>query len=208
MPDILHRFEVRAPVSRVFAMFADPRLLSEWWTAEADGVPETGETYRFAFDGVEWRGQVAACEPRALDRVGNRRGRRRLDWYANRGARRGARRSHGGGLLQHRLAPRQLALPDVELLLGQLPPRAAPPRRARRTRALRRPRRGVSATRLPAARNGPASRRAGSPAERPCRRWRWRRATPRHGGCGSRAPAGPADRQPASSPGREPPRRG
>jgi uncharacterized protein YndB with AHSA1/START domain len=63
MPDILHRFEVRAHVSRVFAMFADPRLLSEWWTAEADGVPETGETYRFAFDGVEWRGQVAACDP-------------------------------------------------------------------------------------------------------------------------------------------------
>ena len=64
MPDILHRFQVSAPPDRVFAMFADPRLLSEWWTLEAAGVAAVGETYQFDFGpGDHWRGLLAACEP-------------------------------------------------------------------------------------------------------------------------------------------------
>ncbi len=64
MPDILHRFQVNAPPSRVFAMFAEPRLLSEWWTRGAEGVPDTGETYQLDFGpGYRWQGLLAACEP-------------------------------------------------------------------------------------------------------------------------------------------------
>jgi uncharacterized protein YndB with AHSA1/START domain len=64
MPDILHRFPVKAPAARVFAMFADPRLLNEWWTLDADGVAETGETYRFGFGPrYQWQGLLAACDP-------------------------------------------------------------------------------------------------------------------------------------------------
>jgi len=64
MPDIQHRFVVKAPASRVFAMFADPALLSEWWTLDADGVAESGELYRFGFGpDVEWQGLLAACDP-------------------------------------------------------------------------------------------------------------------------------------------------
>ncbi|MGD9902707.1 MAG: SRPBCC domain-containing protein [Vicinamibacterales bacterium] len=63
MPDILHRFTVEAPAARVFAMFADPRLLSEWWTLAADGTPETGEIYRFDFGpDHQWQGLLAACD--------------------------------------------------------------------------------------------------------------------------------------------------
>jgi uncharacterized protein YndB with AHSA1/START domain len=63
VPDILHRFQVRAPAARVFPMFADARLLSEWWTASADGVPETGEPWQFGFEAITWHGVVAACDP-------------------------------------------------------------------------------------------------------------------------------------------------
>jgi uncharacterized protein YndB with AHSA1/START domain len=64
MPDIRHRFPVRAPADRVFAMFADPKLLSTWWTLDAEGVPETGETYRLGFGPeYQWQGLLAACDP-------------------------------------------------------------------------------------------------------------------------------------------------
>jgi len=64
MPDIFHRFQVNARPSRVFAMFSDPKLLSEWWTLEAEGIPEAGELYRFDFGpGYRWQGLLAACDP-------------------------------------------------------------------------------------------------------------------------------------------------
>ena len=64
MPDILHRFQVAAPVSRVFAMFSDPAGLDEWWTLKADGTAEAGAIYRFGFGpGCEWQGLLTACDP-------------------------------------------------------------------------------------------------------------------------------------------------
>ena len=64
MPDILHRFQVSAPVPRVFAMFSDPAGLDEWWTMTSAGVADAGEIYRFGFgaDG-EWQGLLTACDP-------------------------------------------------------------------------------------------------------------------------------------------------
>lgn len=64
MPDILHRFQVNAPASRVFAMFADPKLLSEWWTLDAEGTADSGEIWRFGFGpDDQWQGLLAACDP-------------------------------------------------------------------------------------------------------------------------------------------------
>jgi uncharacterized protein YndB with AHSA1/START domain len=64
MPDILHRLPVRAPIARVFDMFATPAGLNEWWTLEAGGAPEHGETYTLDFGpGYRWRAIVAAIDP-------------------------------------------------------------------------------------------------------------------------------------------------
>jgi uncharacterized protein YndB with AHSA1/START domain len=64
MPDILHRLPVRATATRVFEMFASPAGLDEWWTLDAQGVPETGAIYRFGFGpGYDWEGVIRACEP-------------------------------------------------------------------------------------------------------------------------------------------------
>lgn len=63
MPDICHRLPINAPVDRVFAMFASPEGLNEWWTLESAGTPAASETYRFGFGpDYDWRGIVAACD--------------------------------------------------------------------------------------------------------------------------------------------------
>jgi uncharacterized protein YndB with AHSA1/START domain len=63
MPDITHRLPANAPAGRVFAMFASPEGLNEWWTCDSAGTPEVGETYRFAFGPeYDWRGLVVACD--------------------------------------------------------------------------------------------------------------------------------------------------
>jgi uncharacterized protein YndB with AHSA1/START domain len=45
MPDILHKFNVHAPVQRVFDTFCTAEGLNAWWTLSASGTPEFGETY-------------------------------------------------------------------------------------------------------------------------------------------------------------------
>lgn len=69
MPDILHRLPVRGSIERVFAMFATPAGLNEWWTLEAEGDADHGEIYRLDFGpGYHWKAMVAAVEsPRWIE---------------------------------------------------------------------------------------------------------------------------------------------
>ncbi len=69
MPDILHRLPVRASAERVFAMFAQPSGLDEWWTLASEGVAEAGALYVLEF-GPEyrWTAMIAAIDrPRWIE---------------------------------------------------------------------------------------------------------------------------------------------
>jgi uncharacterized protein YndB with AHSA1/START domain len=64
MPDILHRLPVRASGDRVFAMFATPDGLNEWWTLMSQGTPKHGGIYELDFGpGYRWRAAITACDP-------------------------------------------------------------------------------------------------------------------------------------------------
>lgn len=70
MPDILHRFPIRASTTHVFAAIATPHGLDQWWTLDCHGLARLGETWRFGFgSGFEdWRGEVTRhIEGRAIE---------------------------------------------------------------------------------------------------------------------------------------------
>lgn len=49
MPDILHQFQVAAPVQAVFDAFATPSGLDSWWTLQSEGQPTRDSLYRLYF---------------------------------------------------------------------------------------------------------------------------------------------------------------
>ena len=64
MADIIHEFSIRAPQERVFAMFATPEGLNQWWTKESSGEPAVGAAYRLYFGpGYDWHAKVTRCVP-------------------------------------------------------------------------------------------------------------------------------------------------
>lgn len=69
MADILHAFVIQAPADRVFAAFATPAGLRQWWAAGATGVPALGEVYELDFGPAhQWRARVVECaRPRRLE---------------------------------------------------------------------------------------------------------------------------------------------
>lgn len=64
MPDIRHDFPIAAPIARVFAGFAEPAGLDQWWTLSSEGRPAPGEIYRLDFGpGFDWRALVIRADP-------------------------------------------------------------------------------------------------------------------------------------------------
>ena len=62
MPDIFHDFPIRAPIDRVFASFATPEGLDQWWTLRSAGEPRLGAEYELNFGPeYDWRGEVTKC---------------------------------------------------------------------------------------------------------------------------------------------------
>lgn len=49
MPDILHKFQIKASPEKVFDTFCSPEGLNSWWTLRASGKPEMGAEYNFFF---------------------------------------------------------------------------------------------------------------------------------------------------------------
>ena len=59
MPDIQHRFLVKAPITKVFEVFCSEKGLNNWWALECSGKPELNEIYRFYFGPeYDWNAKV------------------------------------------------------------------------------------------------------------------------------------------------------
>jgi len=59
MFELIHQFQVKASAEKVFDAFTSPAGLNSWWTLEAGGRPETGQTCRFYFGPeYDWRATV------------------------------------------------------------------------------------------------------------------------------------------------------
>lgn len=64
MPDILHRFFVKATTQKIFEAFTSSNGLNSWWTKESSGEPILNETYRFYFTKeYDWRAKVTHVVP-------------------------------------------------------------------------------------------------------------------------------------------------
>jgi uncharacterized protein YndB with AHSA1/START domain len=64
MPNILHQFQVEAPIEKVFDAFALPAGLDSWWTLQSSGTPKLHEEYRFYFGPeYDWRAEVIHVVP-------------------------------------------------------------------------------------------------------------------------------------------------
>lgn len=64
MPEILHRFFVKAPATKIFEAFTSPIGLNNWWTKESSGKPVLNNIYRFYFTkAYDWRAKVIKVTP-------------------------------------------------------------------------------------------------------------------------------------------------
>ena len=71
MPDILHRFFVKASPEKIFNTFTTSVGLNSWWSLESDGKPVVHEIYRFYFcTEYDWREKLQGlknyCETGAV----------------------------------------------------------------------------------------------------------------------------------------------
>lgn len=59
MADILHDFQIKAPVSKVWETVTSPAGLNQWWTLTSAGEPVEGSEYELGFGpAYEWRARV------------------------------------------------------------------------------------------------------------------------------------------------------
>lgn len=68
MPEIRHRFLIRAGKEQVFEAVSTPEGLNSWWTATAEGTPIWGGTYLFGFGPeYDWRAVVVTRDDWVLE---------------------------------------------------------------------------------------------------------------------------------------------
>ena len=69
MPDILHEFPIRAPVTRVFDGVSTQAGFDQWWTLRSAGKPTAGSAFALDFGpGFFWRARVVAVDaPRLFE---------------------------------------------------------------------------------------------------------------------------------------------
>jgi uncharacterized protein YndB with AHSA1/START domain len=59
MPDIHHRFSIKASAPEVFKAFSTSQGLNNWWTLESAGMAAEGGEYRFYFGPeYDWKAQI------------------------------------------------------------------------------------------------------------------------------------------------------
>ncbi len=64
MPDIVHDFPIKAPVTRVFRAVSLPVELDNWWTVRSTGNAQPGGEYQLWFGPEhDWRATVTRSEP-------------------------------------------------------------------------------------------------------------------------------------------------